>query len=186
MLIDVSYFVADLNIPNTGQQDVSEKLEWLINKHEPDLLTMLLGYELYSLFKDAVSVDPIEPRFQSLKNGAAYQDCYGNTVKWMGIAPMPEPGSVFKQSLVANYVYWHWQKSMVTQSVGIGEAATTAENAVMVSPGLKMIRAYNEMVDWVRELYRFIDSHQSDYPELDYSIKYCALRQFYHVNQFGI
>jgi hypothetical protein len=54
MLIDTSYFVGELNIPNTDSPAVVEKLTWFINKYEVDILRDILGVDLYRAFMNAL------------------------------------------------------------------------------------------------------------------------------------
>lgn len=75
------------------------------------------------------------------------------------------PGIQVKKSAIANYVYWFWQKDQFTQSVGIGEVKTKAENAVITSPFAKMIRAWNEVSYTVCAFFEFIEANKSVYPE---------------------
>lgn len=91
-----------------------------------------------------------------------------------------------KKSLIANYVYFHWQDDQQTQTVGLGEVATKAENAVQVSAQNKMIRAWNEMIDWVWEMVCFIESNRASYPEWDDHNMHCFRKKFWYNNHFGI
>lgn len=70
-----------------------------------------------------------------------------------------------KKSLIANYVYWHWMADQATVTTGTGEKSSTAANAVDASPARKMVRAWNQMVDWNWELIEFLLSNPTDYPE---------------------
>lgn len=71
-----------------------------------------------------------------------------------------------KESLIANYVYYWYMRKEATQTTAIGEVATKAENATRTNPGAKMARAYNQMVDWVHEMYCFLETRAADYPYL--------------------
>lgn len=71
-----------------------------------------------------------------------------------------------KQSLIANYVYYWYVRKMVTQTTTVGEVRTKTENATRVIPSGKMERAWNEMVEWVHELYCFLETRATDYPYL--------------------
>ena len=54
MLIDTSYFVGELNIPNTDSPAILERLTWFINKYEVEILRDVLGTDLYRAFMDAL------------------------------------------------------------------------------------------------------------------------------------
>lgn len=71
-----------------------------------------------------------------------------------------------KQSLIANYVYYWYVRKMVTQTTTVGEVKTKTENATRVIPSGKMERAWNEMVEWVHEMYCFLETRATDYPYL--------------------
>jgi hypothetical protein len=71
-----------------------------------------------------------------------------------------------KESLIANYVYYWYMRKQATQTTTVGEVATKTENAVRTSPGAKMVRAWNEMVQWIWEMYDFIETRPADYPYL--------------------
>jgi hypothetical protein len=58
MLIDASYFNGEISIPNTDQDSVSQNVNWLINKYEPELLQKLFGYSFYKAFINAINVTP--------------------------------------------------------------------------------------------------------------------------------
>ena len=91
-----------------------------------------------------------------------------------------------KKSLIANYIYCQWMRDQYTQSSGIGEVVTKAENATVVSPYQKIIYAWNEMFDIVVELMCYLESKQSVYPEWYYPDKHKALNKFWRINSFGI
>lgn len=54
MLIDPSYFVTELNIPNTDKQEIQENLLWYIQKYEVEILRDALGGDLYRAFMTAL------------------------------------------------------------------------------------------------------------------------------------
>jgi hypothetical protein len=69
------------------------------------------------------------------------------------------------KSAIANYIWYWFMRGTVTSTSGIGEVVANAENADVVSPVLKMCRAWNEMVDWIKELVTFLDANTATYPE---------------------
>lgn len=91
-----------------------------------------------------------------------------------------------KKSFIANYIYYQWMKDQYTQTVGLGEVATKAENAQVVTPQYKMIRAYNEMVDRLRELMYYLQVRQDDYPEWWIVQQTHVLRNYKYLNNFSI
>jgi len=104
-----------------------------------------------------------------------------------------ESTSTNKQSLIANYVYWHFLKDDATQTVGLGEVSTKAENSRPASPRHKMARAWNEMVEWNWQLWSFLWSKQTDYPLWQGYINYSGwgyqppnIKFFQKTNAYGI
>lgn len=88
------------------------------------------------------------------------------------------------KSPIANYVYWQWIKDQTTQTVGLGEVSSKSENAINVSPVNKMVRAWNEMSEWLGDLYYFMQTNYQIYPEWQFSDSRWS--QFRKTNVFGI
>lgn len=92
--IDASYFVAELEIPNSGDAAVNERIGWFIQKYEPAFLRQLFGYALYKAFLAGVNVTlPATPdqRWLNLLYGAEYTDLQGNLQKWRGLIVTDAP-----------------------------------------------------------------------------------------------
>lgn len=284
-LIDRSYFVGNINIPNTHRPEIQERLDLFIETYEPELLQDLLGYPLYKAFMDGLQGAPVDQKWTSLLEGVEYTNESNRLTKWRGLVSLPidlvnaidasnsiaivvgrnslidsqtnllldpVPGtdtvplpSVLigkdfiveqrgvgqlrsdewsitgsnelklasgqfgiddtyfykaatlslntatgsaKKSIIANYVYFHWMEDQISQTVGLGEAATKAENATMVSPAIKMARAWNEMIVWVREMVYYLNTFRSTYREWEDQNMYWFWRKFTSssVNPFGI
>jgi hypothetical protein len=156
-LIDETYFIGELNIPNTDRPAVSEALTNMISIREKELLTDLLGYDMYKLFL----ASPTDPRWADLKNGKEYT-VNGRLHKWEGLI---EENT---QSLIANYVYYWWIRNEVSKTSGIGEVRPVSENAVNASPADKMVKAWNQMSDKIRRLFHFLYNNADTYPEWDF------------------
>ncbi|HXS55730.1 MAG TPA: hypothetical protein VN726_06375, partial [Hanamia sp.] len=238
MLIDTSYFEAELSMGQITSPAVVASVNLFIEKYEEDLLTTLLGYPLYKAFMLGLADDPIDQKWVDLLNGAEYT-YNGRLRKWGGILQVPnlntsvingaDPVSITvggagdydpvaesttatipaamvgrnftliqraygplkkgieysvsgnvltllnglkfsqndtyfyfgngelvgvspgtnKRSPIANYVYWHYLKDNVSFTMGSGEVKPKED--VSVSPRLKMVRAWNEMVYMNRE-----------------------------------
>lgn len=188
-LIDETYFVGDLNIPNTATPAILERLQWFIDKYEKELLEDLLGYELWKLLDIQITQEeenspatPL-PRLASLLNGVEYTDGGGMLRKWRGLV-YTQGGS--PRSLIANFVYWHWIKDHATQTVGLGEVATQAQNAILTSPVVKQVTAWNDMSKQVQELWYFLNTLQADYQEWVGWSKWPMYLLAAKTNQFGI
>ena len=180
-LIDKSFFVKKLNIPNTGTTEVDEMVDSYIKQYEPQFLLKLFGYPLYK----AYSASPIESRFTAINDGQEYTDINGMLNKWPGLIVTVVTGPpVQKQSMIANYVYFKYRSENATQFTGIGEAIIGGENATMVNPRKKMALVWNEMSDQVKQLMQFLDANQTTYPEWNNTYKIEALKSFGFLNPF--
>ena len=187
-LIDASYFVKKLNIPNSGDTAIAETIVSYINQYEPFFLQKIFGYPLYKAYKASLS----DARFNDIINGKEYTDINGNINKWPGLIevliPAPTPPATTppaqKQSIIANFVYFKYREENATQFTGIGEAIIGAENAVMVSPRKKMALVWNEMSNQVKQFTQFMDANQSAYTEWSNINKIDALQYFGFMNPF--
>lgn len=282
-LIDRSYFVGDINIPNTDRIEIQERLDLFIETYESELLPDLLGYPLYKAFMQGLQGAPVDQKWTDLLEGVEYTNQSNRLTKWRGLVSLPldlvnaidasntiaivvgrgtlidgqsglllDPvvgsnsvplpstligkdfiieqrgvgqlrsdewsitfdnklqlatgqfgdGDTYfykaatlslntvtgtaKKSLIANYVYYHWMADQISQTVGLGEAATKAENATMVSPAVKAMRAWNEMINWVKEMVCYLDTMRSTYLEWEDQNRYQFAIKFGHTNIFGI
>jgi hypothetical protein len=160
-LIDRTYFIGEINIPNTNQLAVQENLDFLISKREPEILIQLFGYEMYKAFVAGLQEDPVPHRWIDLRDGADFT-YNGELRHWMGlIAKSDEP----KESLIANYVYYWFMRKEATQTSGVGETVTKTENSVRVSPIAKQVQAWNEMVEWIYDMWNFLQANSAIYSE---------------------
>lgn len=91
-----------------------------------------------------------------------------------------------KESLIANYVYYWYQRNLYTQTSTMSEVKTKTENAVMVDPFQKACTAWNSMNKWYLEMVDFLNANTADYTEwADHSV--CNKRYvFGHMNEHGI
>jgi hypothetical protein len=159
-IIDDTYFFGDLTIAQKSDPAVNSSLSEYIAECEDRLLTELLGYELYKAFKAwNGTADGV---YKDLRDGKEYTGRSGYDTKWKGLK---FSAGASKKSLIANYVYWHWMFNQASDSTGTGEKVADNQNAVNSSAVPKMIRAWNQMVEWNRELLDFLLSLPDAYPE---------------------
>lgn len=71
-LIDQSYFVGYLTIPQLGQPAVSAALNIFIQQQEPIILQAALGYELWEDFVDGLSQPSIDQKWLNLRDGVTF------------------------------------------------------------------------------------------------------------------
>jgi hypothetical protein len=186
-LIDETYFIGELNLPNLNEESEIERLQLFIDKYEPKFLTELLGYGLYKDFKAGLLVNPVADKWKALRDGGEYTYS-GSTFRWNGLKQADG-------SMIANYVYYWWMRNELTQTTGMGEVATKSENSVRVSASNKMTSAWNEMVNQVWALTSFMNASIVDYPDWQWyggaSSQYYynspRLRDiFYQINSFNL
>ena len=168
--IDISYFVGKIDIPNTDVpgEGGANALELFIKQGESDFLSRFLGVKMYlELLSNTTFASPITGTgvWNDLIQGVEFTDSVGIDNVCEGLTgQFVYASSGFKRSPIANYVYWEWMRQNSTQTVGIGEGVVQAENMRMVSPAPKMVRAWNEMVDWLWILHDYLVINKADFP----------------------
>lgn len=96
---------------------------------------------------------------------------------WLGFSNHQEYqdlGTFRRVSPFANYVYYYWICQKMTTTMGQGEATPKFENATNDSSKMKLIKAWNNMVDLHYTMHDFIMTRPSDYPKY-IGIKYPPL-----------
>jgi hypothetical protein len=184
-LIDASYFIGEINIPSTGAQDVAQRLGLFIEQYEPQLLRDVLGYPLYKAFAAGLAAGSPDQRWVDLRDGKEYPDYSGYTQRWDGILIKKSP-TVLKQSMIANFVYWHWMRNQVSISTNIGEVAPASENSIVITPASKMVRAWNQMIDWICQMHEYLQINETTYPEWTQRNNYFQMRNYRKQNIIGI
>lgn len=187
-IINQTYFVGDLAIAGLDRPAVVERLNLFIEKYEDEFLRNVFGYGLYKALKAQwASYPAVDEKWLDLFDGKDYEYS-GRQRQFRGLvfenSDGFSSGTGQLMSPIANYIYWHYQKDVTTQTVGLGQAQSKAENAAMVSPATKMVRAWNEMSEWVDEFYKFIQTNYADYPEWDFDNS--SIWKFKRTNEFGI
>lgn len=154
-VIDTSYFFGELSISQP-----TATLQMLIDSRESELLTKLLGYELNKLYTAGIAAGSPAQKWLDLRDGKEYTTGGGVLTKWPGLRFTV---GTAKKSLVANYVYWFYLLDNITFTTPSGQKKS--ELPVNALPDHKMIRAWNEMVNWNFQLNTFLLNHTADYPE---------------------
>lgn len=148
--IDKSYFTGgELKIPQISNVDVVVSLQWFIDAKEPKFLSLLLGANLYAAYLAGINV--VAP---------AVPDA-----KWVTLQnKLKTVNGSAKQSPIANYIYYWWQRANETASTGTGEKVLASDNAKDASARVKAGRAWNEMAHWNRDIRTFLKDNAT-YPE---------------------
>lgn len=160
-IINASYFVGELNIPNTNNAGALERINFFISKYEKEYLMKVLGVGCYNDFIEALNADPVIEPWLSLKNGKDFTNQQGILIHYFGLA------NDDKKSPLANYVYYHYQRDAYTQTAGVGEVQSKAENATVVTPAYKMESAWNDMIKQTQVLIEFLYVNNADYPKFN-------------------
>ncbi len=212
MLIDASYFVGMINIPNKDNNDVLSLIDWYIGKYEVDILRDCLGMDLYRQFMTALGQTPagsgqparylyvsggvadpenVSQEWIDLLNGKEYVGLDSRLHKWQGFIAVTDDTSPAK-SLIANYVYYQIMKNRATITMGIGEVVADADGASNVSVNDKAVAAWNEMVEWIHDLIWFLDYSIATYGFYEYypgwwlQNRYKLLARYKVINRFNL
>lgn len=89
MLIDRTYFVGELNIPNTSQSAIGSQVDFFIEKYEEKFLNEVLGYTLHKALKVGLDVVPVAQRWTDLIEGVEYTDTNNQVRFWKGLVTKP-------------------------------------------------------------------------------------------------
>lgn len=89
MLIDRTYFVGELNIPNTSQAAIGSLTDLFIEKYEEQFLSDVLGYSLYKALKAGLQVLPVAQKWTDLIEGVEYTDLNNRLRFWKGLVSQP-------------------------------------------------------------------------------------------------
>ena len=152
MFTDTTFFVAELEIAQLTNQANKNLLAVFINRREPEYLAHVLGYEFYSLFKEEISGTSPDQRWKDIRDGVDYRDSDGKLKHWIGFT------NDAKQSPIANYIYWWWHRNQQSYPSGAGEVTAQSQNAAPADVTMKLVRAWNEMVDWTNDLHKLLQS----------------------------
>jgi hypothetical protein len=144
MLIDETYFHGDINLtPVTGTS-----LTDYIDKYEKKFFKAMLGDELAAEFIAGYAEDP-RPQI------------------WQDLADAMIADSDLLLSPIANYVYYFWVNKEYSFNSLLGEGIANTENAQRIEPTYKAVNAWNEMVEWNKDLVDFIKDNIEDYANYD-------------------
>lgn len=182
--IDASYFSGGLTIAQKSDSAVGTTLTWFIDQGEEKVLSDLLGYELYKNYKTGIAAVSPDAKWADLRDGKEYTNRNEVLSKWKGLK---FTSGTAKKSLIANFVYFNYMQDQFSITTGTGEKQATNQNAINATAGVKMVRAWNEMVGMNRELVEFLLSNQDTYTEfMDHYSRCIPNYLFYKINTLGI
>ncbi len=172
-LVDISYFIGEINIAQLGQRPVVNRVEQYIAKYEAAYLQKMLGYAFFKLFNDAREAGNVDERWTKLIEGDEYTNEQGTTCKWWGFT------NEALLSPIANYVYYWYTRDNASQTTASGEKSDKISESVNVGPAMKQMRAWNEMVAMNYDLYSFLVNKKGEdgarvYPEFEVQEASCT------------
>lgn len=134
--------VLPYNIPNLDT--LEDQFTAYVDEQEPKLLKKLLGYQLYSEFIAGLAVTPTPAaKWTDLKNGKEYT-YLDVTYKWEGMVAMLRP-----------LIYYKWLSDTYDFHTGGGIAISDPENAEIISPNTRLVRAFNDYAMQAGVNYRY-------------------------------
>lgn len=157
MIIDSTYFILKVNLPQVGTTDGLADINQFIAQYEPEYLQKVLGYDLWKAFTEGIagSGEP-DARWLSLLEGAEFT-YQSRNYKWPGFEAKPSP--------ISQYIYYMHQEDGALDTVLAGTSTGNTENATRVAPAPKMIDAWNKMVELNILLWNFLYANKETYPE---------------------
>jgi len=160
MIIDDSYFVREINIPQLSSPAVSEALDLFIEKYEKKFLQEFFGSELAELIVEFLETEPepIDERISFILDGATFT-YEGKSLIWRGLR------NEDKLSPLANFVFYWFQTDSVSFLSQSGESLGSSENSSRVSSNGRLVFVWNEMVEGLENLKKLMEV--GEYPEYD-------------------
>lgn len=194
-------FVGRYLIANQVNADVALVLNNFVTTYQPVFLRQLLGPVLYKQFQDWLDLPLPRPQVGIQITWQALLDGTNFTTIW-GVPSYSEKISI----ALTSYCYDRYQRNNVTQTTGVGEKETDAQNTSQGSVQQKLIDRWNEMVnntrgnfdylnvqlqdndDW-RNWYRYVCGfYGNPYTSLmaELIMEYPKNEIFTRINQFGL
>ena len=149
-IIDTTYFIIDTEL---SVDEIQNELTSYIDRFEPEILTMILGYDLKKQFVDALAGTPAQ-KWLDLRDGKDFT-VDGIYYNWKGMA------NTLKNSLIAKYVYYQYLVNTNSFTSNNGIKLVNSENAINTNPRQKQCLAYNSMVNDIKKMDYFINNQNS-------------------------
>jgi len=170
-IINETYFIKELNIPNDNSIDVSGSttpFESYIDKESRLCLQNALGSVLFAELDSLVvggTYVPDGSKWDQFIEGETY-DFQGVSYTWKGLIFTE---GTFKGSVLAYFVYCKWLEFQLSQQTGMGEAKGSAINSQSMNATHRYVNTWNNFI----ELYQGSERSESfsfvnGVPFLDY------------------
>lgn len=164
-ITDSSYYINDVNIPLSTDDDLNKQFLSAVERYENEVLKKLLGYTLWKEYVVGIAEETPDKKWTDLRDGAEFTfEVDGHTVKekWNGLL------NDDKVSILSYYVYFMMRKNNETYFTGTGEVASDNENAVMADFKYKMVNVNNLMVELYGEIPKNIIRHCNFMDNINY------------------
>lgn len=130
----------------------------MIAIYEPELFRGVMGVTMYDTFEDNTTATT--GVWGDLLNGKTYTDsATGRVNRWLGLG-LANPAACY-------VYYWIRRNRDMSTTMQGGEYISRSENMQVVSPGQKMVTAWNRMVGYLEDMDAFLKAHASSYPDYD-------------------
>lgn len=177
MIIDQTYFIREINIPQISQPAVGENVDLFIAKYQPRFLKAVFGLALAKLIEDYLEAETqdepvLDERIGLILDGAEITS--GGVIEqvWEGLR------NTGKNSPLANFIFYHIMTDEITFLSQSGEAMGTSENSQKASPDGRLVSVWNDMVEMMVSLRQLMET--GDYPE------YKPEQVFTVINRFNL
>lgn len=155
MLIDTSFFVGELSLPQVGAGSSSkinnnDEFDLFRDEYEVDIIDSGLGKLLSNeLFRNINSTTgklraDADVKWDKLINGDEYT-IRGTKYFWRGL--VERRGSI-SRSLIAYYVYYRYMTDNIIHKSTLGMVRGQAENSVAASTIPTLTRAWRKLYEW--------------------------------------
>jgi len=161
-LIDKTYFVFEINIPDSEFDD----LDAYITRYEKEILQKVLGYALWKLVSAYTTGS--DQRIKDIVEGKEYTNSDGDLIKWNGLK------NEDKISFIAYYVYYWYSRNKSSMLGQLGQIKPKTESSSPASPAMSLSQSWLRMKTLagsarqdlnMPSLYNFLTENESDYPE---------------------
>ncbi len=151
-LVDETYFIKELRIPNANDGGVDvptgdDSFESWVDEYARLLLQNALGAVLFTDFDSNVTNGVYIPnvtKWDNLVNGVVYTK-NGVSYTWKGLLFTE---GTFKGSVLTPYIYCKWLEFQLSQQTGVGEARGNAINSTSVNSTHRYVTIWNQFVEF--------------------------------------
>ncbi len=181
-IVQPSFFVGDISIPNTQSSNVINNLLYFIDKYESSYLKIALGFKIEKLIREAESVSALPDLIKDLINGCtfSFEDV---EYTWVGL-------SSENFSPISRYVYYKYVNATQSRFDGIGmiQSAPEENGTIPVSPSEKLVSVWAECSESTHVMLLLVLSKLEEYEEYDITREFIvrAALHFKKINIFGI